>query len=58
MGQVSMYRLYFEQQQLLAGDDPRYDAVVDTMDLIWRGGWAKGQDLFEEELNDGRLRPE
>lgn len=58
MGQVAMYRLFSEQQQRLSGEDPRYDAVVDAMDLIWGGGWAKGGALFDEELNDERLRRE
>jgi hypothetical protein len=58
MEQVAMYRLFAEQQQKLSADDPRYDAVVDTMDLIWGGPWAKGHALFDEELTDARLSRE
>jgi hypothetical protein len=28
MGQIAMYRLFSEQQRLLPGNDPRYDAVI------------------------------
>jgi hypothetical protein len=55
MDQVTMFRLFSEQQRLLSGDDPRYDALVDTMDLIWGGPWAKGGALFDEELTNDRL---
>jgi hypothetical protein len=58
MGQVAMYRLFSEQQQRLSGEDPRYDPVVDTMDLIWSGVWARSGALFDEELTDDRLRRE
>jgi hypothetical protein len=56
MGQVAMYRLFAEQQLRLSGNDPRYDAVVDTMDLIWGGPWARGGALFDEELTSERIR--
>ncbi len=55
MDQVAMFRLFSEQQRQLSGDDPRYDAIVDTMDLIWGGPWAKGATLFDEELTNDRL---
>jgi hypothetical protein len=58
MGQVEMYRLFSEQLQRLSGDDPRYHAVADTMDLIWGGGWAKGNALDEHELSTERLERE
>lgn len=58
MSQVALYRLFSERQRALSGDDPRYDAVVDTMDLIWGGPWAKGRGLFEEELTEDRLAKE
>jgi hypothetical protein len=58
MGQAAMYRLFSDQQQRLSGEDPRYEAVVDTMDLIWGGPWAKGGALFDDELTSGRLRRE
>jgi hypothetical protein len=55
MGQVALYRLFAEQQQRLWGKGPRYDAIVDTMDLIWGGPWAKGHALFDEEISSGRI---
>jgi hypothetical protein len=55
MSQVNMYRLFAEQLQRLAGDDPRYDVVTETMDLIWGGSWAKGHALFDKEMTDADL---
>lgn len=55
MAQIDLYLLYEEQQQRLASDDPLYDHVVDSMDCIWGGSWAKGHDLYQEELTDERL---
>lgn len=56
--QVQLYRLYVKYQQELSGEDPRYDFVVDTLDRIWGGPWAKGGDLFEVELSEARLQSE
>ena len=58
MGQAVMYRLFSEQHERLSGENPRYDALADTMDLIWGGPWAKGGDLFDEQLTDERLKLE
>lgn len=55
IGQVAMYHLFGEFQKKIEGDDPRYDAILDNMDLIWGGGWAKGRALFETELTDADL---
>lgn len=58
MGQTPMYRLFSEQHRRISADDPRYDAIADTMDLIWGGPWATGAALFDEELTDERLANE
>jgi hypothetical protein len=58
MKQAPMYRPFSTELQRPSGDDPRYDAVADTMDLIWGGPWAKGAALFDEELTDERLARE
>jgi hypothetical protein len=58
MTQRAMYRLFADQQGRLPGDDPRYDAVVNTMDLIWGGPWAKGRALFDAELTDAKANDE
>ena len=58
MSQREMYRLFVEQQQRLAGDHPGHDAVVDALDLIWGGPWAKGRALFDVELTDVSLKRE
>src|SRR4051794_10800784 len=55
MGQVAMYHLFAEFQHKIDGDDPRYDAVVDTMDLIWGGSWAKGRALYDTELTSADI---
>jgi hypothetical protein len=48
--QLDLYALYQKFQVQTSGDDPRYDAIVDTMDLIHGGTWAKGHALFPTEL--------
>lgn len=48
--QLQLYELFSWFQQRLSPEDPRYDAVVDTMDLIYGGPWAKGKGLFTTEL--------
>jgi hypothetical protein len=58
IGQVEIFRLFSKCQQALDAGDPRYDAVVDTMDLIWGGAWAKGHPLFDQELSEERLKSE
>ena len=58
MGQLAMYRLFAAEQVRLSEDDPRYDAVVDTMDLIGGGPWAKGRALFDAELTDAQIKGE
>jgi hypothetical protein len=55
MGQVAMYHLFEEFQRTLDPDDPRSDAILDNMDLIWGGGWAKGHALFEKELTSADI---
>lgn len=58
LGQVALYVLFQTQLQQTDDEGMRYDALTDTMDLIWGGGWAKGQALFNEELSQERLRCE
>ena len=55
MGQIALYRLYMAALDEVE-EDRLHDALTDTMDLIWGGGWAKGRALFPEELSDERLR--
>jgi hypothetical protein len=37
------------------GEDPKYDAIVENMDLIWSGPWAKGHGLFPTEISEKAL---
>jgi len=55
VGQVAMYHLFAEFQRKTDSADPRYDAIVDNMDLIWGGGWAKDRALFERELTNADI---
>ena len=58
MEQVAMYRVFQQRLERLDGNDPGCDALSDTMDLIWGGGWAKGRALFAQELSTQRLARE
>ena len=49
--QTELYELFQRFQTATSGDDPRYDAIVDTMDLIHGGPWAKGGELFPKALD-------
>ena len=51
MTQTELYELFQRFQTATSEEDPRYDAIVDTMDLIHGGPWAKGGDLFPKALN-------
>ena len=50
--QLDLYFLFSRYQQEMSGEDPRYDAIVDTMDIIYGGPWAKGADLFSDQLTE------
>ena len=62
MPQVALYRLYLDALQRhnekASDNDTLYDALGDTMDLIWGGGWAKGHALFDQALTQARLEQE
>jgi hypothetical protein len=55
MAQVTMYHLFAEYQFKTDSADPLHDAIVNNMDLIWGGGWAKGRSLFENELTSADI---
>ena len=55
MSQVALYRLYQAEHARSDLDEPRLEALAETLDLIWGGGWAKGRALFEQELSQARL---
>jgi len=54
--QLELYFLFSYFQQRLSPEDPRYDAVVDTMDLIWGGERAKGCGLFSSALDEASVQ--
>jgi len=50
MEQKEMYDLFTEVLKPLDGNDPQVDALMDTMDCIIGGPWAKGSDIYPTEL--------
>ena len=58
MGQVALYSLYLAEHARSDLTEPQLDALADTMDLIWGGGWAKGHALYTQELSQTRLDQE
>lgn len=51
MGQRDLCHLFSAIQVELTGEEENYDSLVDTMDLIYSGPWAKGRGLFDTELS-------
>jgi len=49
MSQAELFSLFEKFQQSMVGD-PQYNAIVDNMDFIWGGPWAKGHSLFPQML--------
>ncbi len=56
MPQPDLYTLFSWYQQRLSPEDPSYDAVVDTMEHIYGGPWAKGSDLYPHQLAESDAR--
>lgn len=54
--QIEVYSLFATNQAKISGDDPLYDPVVDTMDEIHGGPWAKRGGLFPEVLTEEMIR--
>jgi hypothetical protein len=52
LAQIDVYTLFATCQARISGDDPLYDAVVDTMDEIHGGPWAKRGGLFPAVLTE------
>lgn len=53
--QIALYELFVTALEAVDSHDPRYDALADTLDLIWGGPWAKGRELFETEISEAAL---
>ncbi len=53
--QIDLYALFSGFQQQCDPDDDRYDSIVDTMDLIHGGPWAKGWNLYPHELTQDEI---
>lgn len=54
VSQLALFELYFRYQQRLGlspEEDRRYDAVVDNLEVIHSGPWAKRWRLFPGELS-------
>ena len=55
VSQIDLYLLYERFNEVDHCDESKTDAILDTMDLIWGGGWAKGSALYPHELTDQEL---
>ena len=58
MSQTDLYALFQKFQVQTSGEDPRYDAIADTMDVICGGPWARGRALFSTELEAADMKSE
>ena len=56
LSQIELYLLYDHYHQLTDSEDAKYDAIIDSMDIIWGGGWAKGQELYTHELTGQEIK--
>lgn len=52
--QIEVYFLFATFQVETSGHDPKYDAIADTMDLIW--GRTRVGDIFHTELTEEQVR--
>jgi len=50
MPQSELYSLFAGFQRSKDTDPAAYNAIIDTMDLIHGGPWAKGRDLYSQPL--------
>jgi hypothetical protein len=55
VAQIDLYVIFSELQQRWDPSDDRYDSIVDTMDLIYGGPWAKGYDLYPNKLTEAEI---
>jgi len=55
VSQIELYALFEQFLIATSGDDPAYDTIPDTMDLIYGGPLAKGRALFETELTNDQI---
>ena len=58
VSQIEVYFLFGSYQEKILDSDPLYDAVVDTMDEIHGGPWAKGGGFFSTVLTDEQIQAE
>jgi hypothetical protein len=56
ISQIEVYFLFSHFQERTSGEDPRYDAIVDTMDEIYGGPWAKRGGVFASSLTEQAIQ--
>ena len=56
MAQIELFLLFESQMEKNELDELRYDAIVDTLDEIYGGPWAKGGGFFSTKLSDEDIR--
>jgi hypothetical protein len=52
VAQLDLHFLFESYMEKTEDHEVLYDAVVDTMDEIWGGGWAKGGGLYPTDLSN------
>lgn len=55
MRQIELYFLFEHFLLKTPENDPHYNSILDTMDLIWGGGWAKGRQLYPIVLTNDEI---
>ena len=55
MAQIELYNIFIRPFKTMYADDPRYDYLADTLELIYGGPWAKGHGLYNSQLNEDDL---
>lgn len=55
LSQIELYVLFEQSHLATSSDDPRYDAIADTMEVTYGGSWAKGRGIYPTELSEEEL---
>ena len=56
ISQIELYMLFEHFQITEPAEHPAYDAIGDTMEVIYGGPWAKGRGLFPTALSEDIIK--